>query len=150
MEIKDIEKLARLMQETGLTALEYAQGEAQLKVERKQEITVAAAAAAPVSAAPSLGGAEALGVTHAQDSQPAKEGALVLSPMVGVFYSSPNPEARPYVQVGDTVKKGDTLCIIEAMKLMNEIPAEVDGTVAEICVSNGQVVEFNQPLFRIV
>lgn len=149
MEIKDIEKLARLMQETGLTALEYAQGETQLKLERKQEITVAAAAA-PVSAAPSLGGAEALGVTHAQDSQPAKEGTLVLSPMVGVFYSSPNPEARPYVQVGDTVKKGDTLCIIEAMKLMNEIPAEVDGTVAEICVSNGQVVEFNQPLFRIV
>ena len=149
MEIKDIEKLARLMQETGLTALEYAQGEAQLKLERKQEITVAAAAA-PVSAAPSLGGAEALGVTHAQDSQPAKEGALVLSPMVGVFYSSPNPEARPYVQVGVSVKKGDTLCIIEAMKLMNEIPAEVDGTVAEICVSNGQVVEFNQPLFRIV
>ena len=149
MEIKDIEKLARLMQETGLTALEYAQGETQLKLERKQEITVAAAAA-PVSAAPSLGGAEALGVTHAQDSQPAKEGALVLSPMVGVFYCSPNPEARPYVQVGDTVKKGDTLCIIEAMKLMNEIPAEVDGTVAEICVSNGQVVEFNQPLFRIV
>ena len=149
MEIKDIEKLARLMQETGLTALEYAQGETQLKLERKQEITVAAAAA-PVSAAPSLGGAEALGVTHAQDSQPAKEGALVLSPMVGVFYSSTNPEARPYVQVGDTVKKGDTLCIIEAMKLMNEIPAEVDGTVAEICVSNGQVVEFNQPLFRIV
>ena len=149
MEIKDIEKLARLMQETGLTALEYAQGEAQLKLERKQETTVAAAAA-PVSAAPSLGGAEALGVAHAQDSQPAKEGALVLSPMVGVFYSSPNPEARPYVQVGDTVEKGDTLCIIEAMKLMNEIPAEVDGTVAEICVSNGQVVEFNQPLFRIV
>ena len=74
----------------------------------------------------------------------------MLSPMVGVFYSSPNPEARPYVQVGDTVKKWDTLCIIEAMKLMNEIPAEVDGTVAEICVSNGQVVEFNQPLFRIV
>ena len=149
MEIKDIEKLARLMQETGLTALEYAQGEAQLKLERKQEITVAAAAA-PVSAAPSLGGAEALGVTHAQDSQPAKEGALVLSPMVGVFYSSPNPEARPYVQVGDTVEKGDTLCIIEAMKLMNEIPAEVDGTIAEVCVGNGQVVEYNQPLFRIV
>ena len=149
MEIKDIEKLARLMQETGLTALEYAQGETQLKLERKQEITVAGAAA-PVSAAPSLGGAGALGVAHAPGSQPAKEGALVLSPMVGVFYSSPNPEARPYVQVGDTVKKGDTLCIIEAMKLMNEIPAEVDGTVAEICVSNGQVVEFNQPLFRIV
>ena len=149
MEIKDIEKLARLMQEPGLTALEYGRGEAQLKRERKQEIP-GAAPAAPVSAAPSLGGAEALGVTHAQDSQPAKEGALVLSPMVGVFYSSPNPEARPYVQVGDTVEKGDTLCIIEAMKLMNEIPAEVDGTVAEICVGNGQVVEFNQPLFRIV
>ena len=82
---------------------------------------------------------------------PAKEGTLVLSPTVGVFSLRPSAQdARPFVEVGDQVKKGDTLCIIEAMKLMNEIPAELDGTVAEICVGNGQVVEFNQPLFRIV
>ena len=87
---------------------------------------------------------------HAAADAAAKEGTLVLSPTVGVFYSAPSPDARPFVEVGDQVKKGDTLCIIEAMKLMNEIPAELDGTVAEICVGNGQVVEFNQPLFRIV
>ena len=80
----------------------------------------------------------------------AQEGTLVLSPTVGVFYAAASPDSKPFVEVGDQVKKGDTLCIIEAMKLMNEIPAEVDGTVAEICVGNGQVVEYNQPLFRIV
>lgn len=150
MDVKKIESLARLMQETGLTALELSEGESVLKLERKQEV-IAAAPAAPVlpAAAPVVAGAEALGVSHEQ-AAPQKEGTLVLSPTVGVFYASPSPDSRPFVEVGDQVKKGDTLCIIEAMKLMNEIPAEVDGTVAEICVGNGQVVEFNQPLFRIV
>ena len=69
---------------------------------------------------------------------------------MGVFYAAASPDGRPFVEVGDKVKKGDTLCIIEAMKLMNEIPAETDGIVEEICVENGQVVEFGQPLFRIV
>lgn len=147
MDVKKIEALAKLMQETGLTALELSEGETQLKLERKQEVVAAPVAAAPVAAAPV--GAEALGVPH-EEPQPVKEGTLVLSPTVGVFYSAPSPDARPFVEVGDQVKKGDTLCIIEAMKLMNEIPAEVDGTVAEICVGNGQVVEFNQPLFRII
>ncbi len=103
----------------------------------------------PVAAPAPAAGAEALAVSHEQ-AAPQKEGTLVLSPTVGVFYASPSPDARPFVEVGDQVKKGDTLCIIEAMKLMNEIPSEVDGTVAEICVGNGQVVEYNQPLFRIV
>lgn len=69
------------------------------------------------------------------------------SPMVGTFYRSPSPEAKPFVQVGDTVKKGDTLCIIEAMKLLNEIEAEEDGVIKEVLVENGQPVEFGQPLF---
>jgi acetyl-CoA carboxylase biotin carboxyl carrier protein len=72
------------------------------------------------------------------------------SPMVGVFYSSPNPDAEPFVTVGSKVKKGDVLCIVEAMKLMNEITAEVDGEIADICVQNGQVVEYSQTLFKIV
>ena len=139
MDVKKIESLARLMQETGLTGLELVEDGQQLRLERQVEVV----------AAPAAVGAEALGVTH-EAPQPAKEGTLVLSPTVGVFYSAPSPDARPFVEVGDQVKKGDTLCIIEAMKLMNEIPAELDGTVAEICVGNGQVVEFNQPLFRIV
>ena len=149
MDVKKIESLAKLMKETGLTGLELVEDGQQLRLERQVEV-VAAPVAAPAPAAPvPATGAEALGVTH-EEPAPVKEGTLVLAPTVGVFYSAPSPDARPFVEVGDQVKKGDTLCIIEAMKLMNEIPAEVDGTVAEICVGNGQVVEFNQPLVRIV
>ena len=149
MDVKKIESLAKLMKETGLTGLELVEDGQQLRLERQVEV-VAAPVAAPAPAAPvPATGAEALGVTH-EEPAPVKEGTLVLAPTVGVLYSAPSPDARPFVEVGDQVKKGDTLCIIEAMKLMNEIPAEVDGTVAEICVGNGQVVEFNQPLFRIV
>ncbi len=148
MDVKKIESLAKLMQETGLTALELTEGESVLKLERKQEVIAAAPVA--VAAAP-VAGPEALGVVSQPETvQTQQEGTMVLSPTVGVFYAAPSPDARPFVEVGDQVKKGDTLCIIEAMKLMNEIPAEVDGTIAEICVGNGQVVEYNQPLFRIV
>ena len=148
MYVKKIESLAKLMKETGLTALELSEGETVLKLERKQEV-IAAAPVAAVSAP--VAGPEMLGVVSQEEpAQAQKEGTMVLSPTVGVFYASPSPDARPFVEVGDQVKKGDTLCIIEAMKLMNEIPAEVDGTIAEICVGNGQVVEYNQPLFRII
>ena len=125
MDVKKIESLARLMQETGLTGLELVEDGQQLRLERQVEVVAAPVAAAP--AAPAAVGAEALGVTH-EAPQPAKEGTLVLSPTVGVFYSAPSPDARPFVEVGDQVKKGDTLCIIEAMKLMNEITAEEMGT----------------------
>ena len=151
MDVTKIESLAKLMQETGLTGLELVEGDVELRLERQQEVVAVAPAAPvmPVAAPAPAAGAEALGVSHEQ-AAPQKEGTLVLSPTVGVFYASPSPDARPFVEVGDQVKKGDTLCIIEAMKLMNEIPAEVDGTIAEVCVGNGQVVEYNQPLFRIV
>ena len=149
MDVKKIKSLAKLMKETGLTGLELVEEGQQLRLERQVEVVAAPVAAAVPAAPVPATGAEALGVTH-EEPAPVKEGTLVLAPTVGVFYSAPSPDARPFVEVGDQVKKGDTLCIIEAMKLMNEIPAEVDGTVAEICVGNGQVVEFNQPLFRIV
>ncbi len=144
MNVKELEELARLMKEYGLSCLEYAQGETSVKLKRggaEAEAPLAAAGASPFTAAPAEGLSQ-------QTSQ--KEGAWVLSPTVGVFYSSPSPEAKPYVEVGSRVKKGDILCVIEAMKLMNEIPAETDGVIAEICVTNGQVIEFGQPLFRIV
>ena len=151
MDVKKIESLAKLMQETGLTGLELVEGDMELRLERQQEVVAVAPAAPvmPVAAPAPAAGAEAQAASQEQ-AAPRKEGALVLSPTVGVFYASPSPDARTFVEVGDQVKKGDTLCIIEAMKLMNEIPSEVDGTVAEICVGNGQVVEYNQPLFRIV
>ena len=143
MEIKKIKELAGLMQEGGLTVLEIKEGETSIRLER-----------GAVSAAPAVQSAAAAEDIHGPFTpaahQAPKEGTLVTSPTVGVFYEAPSPESKPFVQVGDKIRQGDTLCIIEAMKLMNEIPAECDGTVAEICVGNGEVVEYGQPLFRIV
>lgn len=141
MDVKSIENLAKLMKETGLTALELSQEGITLKLERQNGLPVPAAAqpaAFPFATAP------------VEPEPVVQKGSLVLSPTVGVFYAAASPESAPFVEVGSKVAKGDTLCIIEAMKLMNEIPSEVDGTVGEICVSNGQVVEYNQPLFRII
>ncbi len=140
MDVKSIENLAKLMKESGLTSLELSQEGISLKLERQAGAAAPAAAAAvasPFAPAP-----------VEPEPQP-KKGSLVLSPTVGVFYAAPSPESPPFVEVGQRVNKGDTLCIIEAMKLMNEIPSEVEGTIEEVCVSNGQVVEYNQPLFRI-
>lgn len=145
MEMKKIQELAELMQRVGLTKLEYKKenNEESLCMERcgcaaapSMLQDAPAAVPAPVPAAPAV--------------QAAPKGSEVLSPTVGVFYASPSPDSNPFVQVGDTVKKGDVLCIIEAMKLMNEIIAETDGTISDILVGNGQVVEYNQVLFRIV
>lgn len=139
MDIKSIESLARLMKENALTSLELTQDGVSLKLERVNTVAPAQAlTASPFSPAP------------VEPDPPPTNGTLVLSPTVGVFYAAPAPDSPPFVEAGAKVRKGDTLCIIEAMKLMNEIPAEIDGTVAEICVGNGQVVEYNQPLFRIV
>ncbi len=85
----------------------------------------------------------------AEQAAPVQDGTPIESPMVGVFYSAPSPDSDPYVTVGSTVKKGDVVCLIEAMKLMNEVTAEKSGTITEICVENGQVVEYGQPLFLI-
>lgn len=146
MDTKAIERLANLMKDTGLTALELTEGETMLRLERQGAPAPLAVPPAPVAPA-----AEASGFfAPSSPAAPQKEGTLVVSPTVGVFYAAPSPDSKPYVEVGDTVKKGDVLCVIEAMKLMNEISAEVDGTIAEVCIGNGQVVEFNQPLFRIV
>lgn len=143
MNVKTVEELAKIMKENGLTALDVEENGLSIKLERKSETAVtpmqAKTAAAPFSSSEPA----------PQTAEPS-DGTVVTSPTVGVFYVASSPESEPFAEVGDTVKKGDTLCIIEAMKLMNEIPAECDGTVAEIYVSNGQVVEFGQPLFRIM
>lgn len=138
MDVKSIENLAKLMKENGLTSLELSQEGISLKLERKAE------------PGPALAPNPSPFVTAPVEPEPApQKGSLVLSPTVGVFYSAPSPDSQPFVEVGSRVRRGDTLCIIEAMKLMNEIPSEVDGTVVEVCVGNGQVVEYNQPLFRV-
>lgn len=128
----DIRKYAQLMGEYGLTGLEFRSAGDTIRLERN-------VASAPV-------------FTPAPAAAPAAQSAdttSVTSPMVGVFYRAPAENAEPYVKVGDTVKAGTVLCLVEAMKMMNEITAECDGTIAEVCAENGQVVDFGKELFKI-
>lgn len=134
----DIRKYAELMKELGLTGLEITDDKSRVRLER----SVSVSAKETVYSVP---GAE----TVKQTSSESKDYISVKSPIVGVFYAAPAENADPYVSVGDNVKKGQTLCIVEAMKLMNEITAEEDGVISEICVTNGQVVEYGTELFRI-
>ena len=139
MDSKEIKEYAAIMKEMGLTVFEYSANGESVKMER-------APASIPVSAQSAL-------VTQIQEERynavPAPGEILVRSPMVGLFYSAPGSDGDAYFEVGDTVSAGDVLCVIEAMKIMNEITAECDGVITEICVEDKQVVEFNQPLFRI-
>ena len=133
MKEADIRKYARLMGELGLTGLEIKDKDSVVRLERSG--APATVPAAPVSAVP---------------AEPADSDLVpVCSPLVGTFYSAPAENGEPYVKVGDRVERGTVLCLIEAMKLMNEITAETDGTVAEVCVQNGQVVDYGRALFRI-
>ena len=146
MDLRKLKKLIDLVQESGIAELEITEGEEKVKIVKGGTVTVAAApimampAAAP--AAPALAAAPA--AAEAPDA--GQEGHVVKAPMVGTFYRSSSPDAKPFVEVGQAVKEGDTICIIEAMKLMNEIEADKDGVVKEILVENGQPVEFGQPL----
>ncbi len=132
-----VKALAEIMCGNGLTKLSVKDGDEEISLERSSASAPIQSAAAPEkSAAPAAPSAPEI-----------KGGTGVKSPMVGVFYAAPSPEDKPFVQLGDRVHKGDVLCIVEAMKLMNEITAEQDGTVAEICVEDGALVEFGQTLF---
>lgn len=135
MKESDIRKYAQLMKELELTGLEITENDQVVRLERN--VAVPVAPTVPVEAVP----------TPVQQ-EPA-DGISVTSPMVGLFYAAPAENAEPYVALGDWVKKGQTLCIVEAMKLMNEITAECDGVVEKICVANGQMVEYGTELFRI-
>ena len=147
MDLRKLKTLIELVEGSGIAELEISEGEERVRITR----TVAAAqhivapapqavfAAAPAAAAPA----------SAPAAPAAPEGHIVKSPMVGTFYRSPSPGAKPFVDVGQTVNNGDTLCIIEAMKLLNEIDADQGGVIKAILVENGQPVEFGQPLFVI-
>ncbi len=148
MRISEIQKLAEIMERYSLTAVRIGEGDERVELERGAVLapTVQPTAPAVVPLAPTVGESVPSAETHATSITSAND---VRSPMVGVFYSAPSPDAEPFVKLGDHVHKGDVLCIIEAMKLMNEITAEVDGEVVDICVENGQLVEFDQCLMRI-
>jgi acetyl-CoA carboxylase biotin carboxyl carrier protein len=150
MDLRKLKKLIDLVQESGISELEVTEGEEKVRIAKHY----GAVAAPPVQhyampAAMAPGAASAVSSMSLDDEDDVPEGHVVKAPMVGTFYRSPSPGAESFVQVGQAVKEGETLCIIEAMKLLNEIESDASGVVKEILVENGEPVEFGQPLFII-
>ncbi|RDX37825.1 acetyl-CoA carboxylase biotin carboxyl carrier protein [Kangiella sp. HD9-110m-PIT-SAG07] len=149
MDLRKIKKLIELVEESGVAELEIQEGEESVRISRSSNTPAPApvqyaAAPQPQQAAPAP--------APAAEAEPAKEevsGHKVLSPMVGTYYAAPSPGAKDFVQVGQQVKVGDVLCIVEAMKMMNQIEADVSGTVKAILISNGEPVEYDEPMFII-
>ncbi|MEM1190991.1 MAG: acetyl-CoA carboxylase biotin carboxyl carrier protein [Pseudomonadota bacterium] len=160
MDIRKVKKLIELLEESGIGEIEIKEGEESVRISRGVSGTLAAPpsyAPAPVpvavtapapapGAAPSPAETETSAAPAGEDTQ----GHVVKSPMVGTFYRSPSPSSPSFVEVGKTVKAGDVLCIVEAMKMMNQIEADVSGTIEAVLVENGEPVEFDQPLFSII
>ena len=152
MDIRKVKKLIELLEESGIDELEIHEGEESVRISRHSKQVAAPqyqVAPAPVAAAPAPAPAAAPATADAPAAPAAPSGHLVRSPMVGTFYRSPSPTAAVFVEVGQSVKAGDVLCIVEAMKMMNHIEADKSGVVQSILVENGQPVEFDQPLFSI-
>jgi len=150
MDIRKVKKLIELLEESGIDELEIKEGEESVRISRHSKTPaqqyyapapMPAPVAAPVAAAP---------VAAEAPAAPKLNGTVARSPMVGTFYRKSSPAAPAFAEVGQTVKKGDTLCIVEAMKMMNHIEAETSGVIESILVEDGQPVEFDQPLFTIV
>ncbi|MBT8441636.1 MAG: acetyl-CoA carboxylase biotin carboxyl carrier protein [Gammaproteobacteria bacterium] len=150
MDIRKVKKLIELLESSGIAELEIKEGEESVRITRTPAgapVYAAPVAPAPPVAAPPAAAPAAFPVASEPPDTPT--GTRVEAPMVGTFYSSPSPDAAPFIKVGDEVAPGDTLCIIEAMKMMNQIEAEVGGHIAAIQVQDGDPVEFGQVLFVI-
>ncbi|NBF05558.1 acetyl-CoA carboxylase biotin carboxyl carrier protein [Pseudomonas sp. Fl5BN2] len=151
MDIRKVKKLIELLEESGIDELEIKEGEESVRISRHSKTPaqqyyapapMAAPVAAPAAAAPAA--------APAAPAAPVLNGTVARSPMVGTFYRKSSPSSPAFVEVGQSVKKGDTLCIVEAMKMMNHIEAETSGVIESILVEDGQPVEYDQPLFTIV
>jgi acetyl-CoA carboxylase biotin carboxyl carrier protein len=151
MDLRKLKKLIDLVQESGISELEITEGEEKVKIVKGGNISVvpamASAATAPPAAAEPPRAALPSAAATAAEPPAGQEGHVVKAPMVGTFYRTPSPDAKAFVEVGQTVKEGQTICIIEAMKLMNEIETDASGVVKAILVENGQPVEYGEPLF---
>ena len=151
MDIRKIKKLIELLEESGINELEIQEGEESVRISRGGPAQVSPQPAAPQPAAPAPAPEPApVPEPDKQQAPTEPEGHLVRSPMVGTYYSAPSPDAPPFVEEGQTVQAGDVLCIVEAMKMMNQIEADKSGTIKSVLVENGEPVEFDQPLFSIV
>jgi len=151
MDIRKVKKLIELLEESNIDELEIKEGEESVRIIRNSQTTYAAAPAqvvaapvAPIAVAPVAASAGEAAVA------PVPAGHIVTSPMVGTYYSSPAPDAPAFIEVGKTVKVGDVLCIVEAMKMMNQIEADKAGTIGAILVEDGEAVEFDQAMITIV
>ncbi|AHV94812.1 acetyl-CoA carboxylase biotin carboxyl carrier protein [Bordetella holmesii] len=147
MDLRKLKTLIDLVAESGIAELEITEGEGKVRIVKFSQTLQPVAYQAPEAAA--VVAAAAPAAAPAAPAAPVVQGHVVKAPMVGTFYRSPNPGSAPFVDVGQTVKEGDALCIIEAMKLLNEIEADKSGVIKEILVENGEPVEYGQPLFVI-
>ena len=148
MDIRKIKKLIELLEESGIAEIEIKEGEESVRISRQASAPITAYAPMPQALAPMQAAAPAAAPSAAEEP-PAETGHLVKSPMVGTFYTAASPTSEPFVSEGQQVGVGDTLCIIEAMKMMNQIEADKAGKVRSILVDNGSPVEFDQVLFVI-
>ena len=150
MDIRKIKKLIELLEESGIAEIEIREGEESVRISRQSSApAISIPAPAPIAAAPVAAAAPTPAAAPAADQPATHSGHEVRSPMVGTFYSAASPTSDPFVAVGQQVKEGDTLCIIEAMKMMNQIEADKSGKISAILVDNGSPVEFDQVLFII-
>jgi acetyl-CoA carboxylase biotin carboxyl carrier protein len=148
MDIRKVKKLIELLEESGISEIEISEGEESVRISRYPKTgTIAAAVQAAQAGAPTAPAAPA--VPPAAPAASPVRGQQVTAPMVGTFYSGPAPGAKPFVEIGTEVKPGDTLCVIEAMKMMNQIESEFAGRIVSVLVENGNPVEFGQTLFVI-
>jgi len=146
-DVKKVRKFIELMNEHDLAEIDLKQGDQRIRLRRPEAVTMSAMPAMPMSAAPSVaaGGEQKAGPPAVDESK----FLIIKSPMVGTFYAAANPESPPFVKVGDRVGPETTVCIVEAMKVFNEIPAECAGRIVAVLTQSGDAVEFNQPLFRV-
>ena len=147
MDIRKVKKLIELLEESGISEIEISEGEESVRISRYPKPGTVTATAAPAAAPPPAPAATV--AAPAEPVAPPVRGQQVTAPMVGTFYSGPAPGSKSFVEIGTEVKPGDTLCVIEAMKMMNQIESEFAGRVVSILVENGSPVEFGQPLFVI-
>jgi acetyl-CoA carboxylase biotin carboxyl carrier protein len=151
MDIRKVKKLIELLEESGISELEISEGEESVRISRhpRAGMQVTTQAAPIMQAAPAVAAAPATAATAAGERAPRNDEHTVTSPMVGTYYSSASPGAKPFVEIGSEIKVGQILCIIEAMKMMNQIESDKEGRVTAMLAKNGEPVEFGQPLFII-
>lgn len=149
MDIRKVKKLIELLEESGISEIEISEGEESVRISRYPKPGTVTMTQAPIAAPAVAAPAAAAPAAAPEPSPPPIRGQQVTAPMVGTFYSGPAPGSKPFVEIGTEVKPGDTLCVIEAMKMMNQIESEFAGRVVSILVENGSPVEFGQPLFVI-